>query len=687
MDQDSGSSAPAKTYHLKSRTLVVKPDLRIDYKNLLNPQQYAAVTATDGATLVIAGAGSGKTRTLVYRVAYLVELGVPPEQILLLTFTRKSSHELMHRSSLVLDDRCRAIQGGTFHSFASAQLRRHAARLGYLNQFSILDRGDSEDILNLVRSDLGFSSKDRRFPKKNTILNIISKAVNTGKTIEQILDADYPQFLPDAPDIEKLALRFAEFKKSQSLMDYDDLLVNFRQLLTEHDRVREMIASSCRYIMIDEYQDTNRLQADIAIHLASVHGNIMAVGDDSQSIYSFRGANFRNIMDFPKLFPGANVQMLEQNYRSTQPILNFTNAIIKNAEEKYSKTLFSEIPGEQKPVTIRPSSLDEQSNFVSQRVLELREEGIGLDQIAVLFRSGWHSNELEVELSARNLPFVKYGGLRFVETAHVKDLISFARIIFNQYDTISWYRILMLMEGVGPKSGRLIAQKATEDRLGFEALTAKEFSRQKFAPQLKKLHDTLCRVTAKDTPVVSQVKTLLEFYAPLLKSNYDDFRKRQDDLDSLIRIAEHYDSLETFLTDVTLDPPDSSQFRTDPEDKDEEKLTLSTIHSAKGLEWHTVFIISLIDGYLPASQSIHTNEEIEEERRLFYVAATRAKSNLYLIVPEFGRTRGMSYFNSSFAFSNPSRFLGEIHNINSLTESWNLSEDDVVYDHNPPWEV
>jgi DNA helicase-2/ATP-dependent DNA helicase PcrA len=684
MDQESGVAA--KTYHLKNRAPVVRHDLQIDYKNLLNPQQFAAATTTDGATLVIAGAGSGKTRTLVYRVSYLVETGVAPEQILLLTFTRKSAHELMHRASLVLDDRCRAIQGGTFHSFASLQLRRHAARIGYLNRFSILDRGDSEDILNLVRSDLGFGGKERRFPKKNTVLNIISKSVNTGKTIEQILDLDYPQFLPDSPDIQKLATKFTEFKRAQSLMDYDDLLVNFRMLLEQHPHVRDLIASSCRYIMIDEYQDTNRLQADIAIQLASVHGNVMVVGDDSQSIYSFRGANFRNIMDFPKLFPGAKVLMLEQNYRSTQPILNFTNAIIKNAEEKYSKTLFSEITGEQKPVLIRPSSLDEQSNFISQRILELREEGVGLDQIAVLFRSGWHSNELEVELSARNLPFVKYGGLRFVETAHVKDLISFARIIYNPYDTISWYRVLMLLEGVGPKSGRLIAQKATEDRLGFEALAAKEFSKQKFAPQLRKLHETLNILTSKEVPVVSQVKSLLEFYAPLLKSNYDDFRKRQDDLDSLIRIAERYESLETFLTDVTLDPPDSSQFRTDPEDKDEEKLTLSTIHSAKGLEWHTVFIISLIDGYLPASQSLHTNEEIEEERRLFYVAATRAKANLYLIVPEFGKTRGLSYFNSSFAFSNPSRFLGEIGAINSLTESWNLSEDDVTYDHNPPWE-
>lgn len=646
---------------------------KINYAEALNDQQWQAVQQIEGSQLVIAGAGSGKTRTLVYRVAYLVEQGVDPEAILLLTFTRKAAREMLRRAALLLDERCQRIQGGTFHSFANTILRQYAAHLDYPNNFTIIDRGDAEDIINMLRSELNLDKKQRRFPKKRTLVEILSKAINTNRPVMEVLADDYPHFLDDEPQIMTLSDRFQRYKQSKGLMDYDDLLVNLRRLLTEQDGIRRKLSRQFRYILVDEYQDTNLLQAMIAALLASEHANLMVVGDDSQSIYAFRGAQFKNIMDFPKIFPNTRVTTLEQNYRSTQPILDFTNAIIASAKEKYTKNLFSEISGEQKPVYLQALNEREQAQFICQRILELREEGIPLDEMAVLFRSGWHSTELEIELNSRNIPFVKYGGMKFTETAHVKDVTALLRILYNPFDAIAWYRSLLLLEGVGPATAREVIDQVVEAQKGPEILAAPEWSKRKIGGELARLRFLIGESVSNNFTPAEETRRALEYYLPILKKNYDDYHKRTLDLEALVKIAERYQNLETFLTDLTLEPPENSQIDTAATDKDAEKLILSTIHSAKGLEWHSVFLINLVDGFLPATQSLQREEEIEEERRLFYVATTRARQQLYLLTPELERGGGLSYFDTRTVFTLPSRFIQDIEKFTDLTEQWTIT--------------
>ena len=646
---------------------------KINYAEALNEQQWQAVQQIEGPQLVIAGAGSGKTRTLVYRVAYLVEQGIDPESILLLTFTRKASREMLRRAALLLDDRCQRIQGGTFHSFANTILRQYAGHLNYADNFTIIDRGDSEDIVNMLRGELNLDKKQRRFPKKRTLVEIMSKSINTNRPIMEVLADDYPHFLDDEPQIVDLAQRYDRFKRTKGLMDYDDLLVNLRRLLTEHDQVRRKLSRQFKYILVDEYQDTNLLQAMIAALLASEHANLMVVGDDSQSIYAFRGAQFKNIMDFPKIFPNTRVTTLEQNYRSTQPILDFTNAIIASAKEKYTKNLFSEITGEQKPVYSQALNEREQSRFICQRILELREEGIPLDEMAVLFRSGWHSTELEIELNSHNIPFVKYGGMKFTETAHVKDVTALLRIMFNPFDAIAWYRSLLLLEGVGPAIAREVIDQVVEAQKGPEILASPEWSNRKISGELTSLRLLIAESTAHQFSPAEEAKRALDYYLPILKKNYDDYHKRTHDLEALVRIAERYQELEAFLTDLTLEPPENSQIDTTATDNDEKKLVLSTIHSAKGLEWHSVFLINLVDGFLPATQSLQREGDIEEERRLFYVATTRAKQQLYLLTPELERGGGMSFFDTHTVFTLPSRFIQDIEKFSELTEQWTIT--------------
>lgn len=661
-----------KRYTVRNSTVSDHKQLRIDYENELNEQQYDAVRNISGPQLVIAGAGSGKTRALVYRVAYLVEHGVDPRQILLLTFTRKAAQEMMHRASSMLDDRCMNVAGGTFHSFAAMILRKYAECLGYESYFSIIDRSDGEDIIAMVRSDLGITTKNRRFPKKKTTLDIISKTVNTGRSYRDIILTDYPQFLEAEWDIQEIAQRYGRYKVSKSIMDYDDLLVNLRDLLREHEDVRKQVASQYRYIMVDEYQDTNALQAEIVRYLASEYNNIMVVGDDSQSIYSFRGANFKNIMDFPAVFPGCTITTMEQNYRSAQPILSLTNKIIENAKEKYSKELFSHIRGGQKPVYLRVGSENEQALFICQRVLELLNEGIPINNIAVLFRSGWHSNELEIELNNHGIPYVKYGGLKFVESAHVKDMTSLLRVVFNSSDAIGWYRILRLHNGIGAKTAADIIREIVDNKTGFKGLVSPQFEGKKYSDDLKKLYEVIDRITSSDHTPADEAGIMLDYYLPLLENIHDDYKKRVNDLESLIRIAENYRTMEHFLTDLTIEPPESLQNGLSESTGGDGKLILSTVHSAKGLEWHSVFIINLVDGYFPSSYSLYRDEDIEEERRLFYVAATRAKHNLYLVAPEIDYpVRGYNYV-SRYAVSEPSRFITELDNLDELTEKWLL---------------
>ncbi|MEM7354966.1 MAG: ATP-dependent helicase [Acidobacteriota bacterium] len=630
MASRSGSSRPA--------------DAPIDFENELNTAQHAAVHSADGPHLVIAGAGTGKTRTLVYRVANLVLQGVHPESILLLTFTRRAAQEMLRRATGLLDERCHRVAGGTFHSFANIVLRRFAEPLGYRNSFTIIDRSDCVDLIGILRSEGGYDSRGRRFPRAETLLNLISKEVNTNRPLEQLLEDEYPQFEDDLEPIEELKVAYAERKRQQNVMDYDDLLVQLCRLLVEHGPARRQLASTYRYVMIDEYQDTNRLQAHIGALLASTHANIMVVGDDAQSIYGFRGASFRNIIDFPKIFPAAKTILLEQNYRSTQPILDLGNAILTKAREKYSKRLFTEISGDEKPVLLRTTDEYSQASYICDRVLELREEGVPLQDIAVLCRAAWHTNTLELELNNRNIPFRKFGGIKFVEAAHIKDVSALLKLGVNPLDAAAWFRILQFFEGIGPKTARRLAEAIVEARGDFATLVDPKVARRKYGPDLEALHELLQKISRPRLPLIERVDTVLETYQGWMPKKFDDATRRMRDLEALAVIAERYTELEEFLTDLAIDPPDFSRAAaTLGTDSEDEWMTLSTVHSAKGLEWHTVFVVQMNMGRFPGYNSLQDADDYEEERRLFYVAVTRAKNRLFLIKPEEQRGRG-GYF-------------------------------------------
>ena len=442
-----------------ARKEVDERSFRIKYAELLNPSQLAAVTHRDGPILVIAGAGSGKTRTLIYRVARLIESGVPPGAILLLTFTRRASQEMLRRVEHLVGDRTRAVAGGTFHSFANLTLRQFGSAIGLKPNFTILDRSDMEDVVNLLRTRMGLGSRDRRFPKKGTITEVISMARNKRRELGEEIEFDFPHLVEHREDLVRLAAAYDAYKRERGLLDYDDLLYRLAELLEQHDNVRRRLSDTYRYIMIDEYQDTNLIQAELVRLLAATHRNVMAVGDDAQSIYSFRGANFRNIMDFPEIFAGARVVKLEQNYRSLQGILDVANEVISRAGDKYTKVLAAERRGEFRPLLIRAQDEHMQSRFVAERILELREEGVELGEIAVLFRSGFHSFDLELELQRRDIPFIKRGGFKFIETAHIKDVLAHLRVIVNPADAVSWLRALMLVPGVGHRRAERLIEE------------------------------------------------------------------------------------------------------------------------------------------------------------------------------------------------------------------------------------
>jgi DNA helicase-2/ATP-dependent DNA helicase PcrA len=626
--------------------------LSIDYAAALNPQQLAAVTAGDGPSLVIAGAGSGKTRTLVYRVAYLIDSGVDPSNILLLTFTRKSAQEMLQRAGELIGTRSERVCGGTFHSVANMLLRRYGRGVGLEPGFTILDRSDAEDLIALVRSQLGLNEKDKRFPRKSTIAEIFSKSENTLRSLDDILMEEFSHFADHLDALGQLQTGYRAAKRQRQLVDYDDLLVLLRQLLMQDTTARQSIARLYRYILVDEYQDTNRLQADVIRNLAVSHQNVMVVGDDSQSIYAFRGATFKNIMEFPTLFPGATIYKLEENYRSTQPILNLANSIIEQAAEKYTKHLFTRKLDGPLPTLAEAAGENAQSRFIAQKILELREEGVPLNEVAVLFRSSFHSFDLEIELSRRGLPFIKRGGVKFIETAHVKDLLAHLRVVANPFDTVSWHRVLMLVEGVGPKKAQDLLTTLVKSDKPYDTLRAVT---GRSAQGLKNLAHSLEILSgAEDKRTAEQVSHIYEYYLPILKEQYDDYPKRIRDLDHLHTIAEGYPQVDTFLSDLALEPPDSA-VDVDAPDRDEERMVLSTIHSAKGLEWQCVFVIWVVDGKFPSLYSFVTDEELEEERRLFYVAVTRAKRHLYLTYPINVFDKG-----SGMLLSKPTRFLDPV---------------------------
>ncbi|MBI2349216.1 MAG: ATP-dependent helicase [Deltaproteobacteria bacterium] len=641
----------ARKYFLKRASLPERSLSGIDYRKELNGAQYEAVTAAEGPLLVIAGAGTGKTRTLVFRVAHLVDIGVDPRSILLLTFTRRAAEEMLRRASLLIDNRCAKVSGGTFHSFANTILRHYGRRLELSPAFTIMDRPDSEDVIQLLRAELGLNTKEKRFPRKQTVGEIYSMALNKQWTIPDLIERDYPHLCEWLEDLLRLYERYVDYKKGKALLDYDDLLIKLRDLLASNEEVRRRLSDTYRFIMVDEFQDTNRLQAEIVRLLAATHDNVMVVGDDAQSIYSFRGANFRNIMDFPKEFPGARIISLEENYRSTQPILSFTNEIIGRARERYEKSLFTRKNEGDTPLLVQAESEQAQSRFVCQKVLELREEGVPLWDIAVLFRSSFHSFDLEIELARHNIPFVKRGGFQFMESAHVKDLLAHLRILSNPQDAVSWSRILLLLEGVGPQQSQKIIRWLLEGAHPVERLRSFE-AKGKVAHGLRTLAQVLEACGQGERPA-EKAQYLMQYYTPVLKRKYpDDYPKRLKDMEHFQGMTERYRSLERLLSDMALEPPTDSVGGVLAVDPDEGPLVLSTIHSAKGLEWHSVFIIWALEGRFPSYYNIDTEEELEEERRLLYVAATRAKENLFITYPIKIFDRGMHT-----VLSRPSQFI------------------------------
>jgi DNA helicase-2/ATP-dependent DNA helicase PcrA len=655
---DAASGKSAKVY-------------RINYADELNEAQLDAVMHDTGAALVIAGAGTGKTRTLVYRVARLIEDGVEPASILLLTFTRKSASEMLRRATQLLDGRCEAVSGGTFHSFAHGYLRRLPkllAALGLDNNFSVLDQSDGEDVVNLLRSQMIGNDKKRRFPRKNTLFAMFSASANCQKPLELIIHDDYPQFEEDTTRIKELCALYTAYKRKHNLVDYDDLLVLFLELLRTNHELRRDVQQQYRYVMVDEYQDTNQLQHDIVLQLAAIHENVMAVGDDAQSIYSFRGANFQNIMRFPDSFRHCRIIKLEENFRSTQPILSLTNEVIRRAAFRYDKELFSRKAGSTFPMVIQCETEAQQSQFLVQQILEYREEGLPLDDIAVLVRSGFHSFDLEVELNRANIPYQKFGGFKFVETSHIKDIVAHLRVIANPKDAVSWNRILLLLEGVGPKTALKVIDAIIAGNVTLEtAHNLSEITRGD--EQIRQLFSLLTRLNTEKLTPSEQTWQIIDHYRPLMKKKYDDYKKRTKDIETFGGIAERYRSINALLADMAIEPPVESVEDIAATGSEDEFLTLSTIHSAKGLEWGVVFILWTLDGRFPPVRAFDTEESLEEERRLFYVACTRAKERLFLTYPIniFDRETGM-------VLGKVSRFLDGLPE--ELTEKYFLANEE-----------
>lgn len=639
---------------------------KINYEKELNSAQYEAVMHNNGPALVIAGAGTGKTRTLVFRVARLIEDGVVPSSILLLTFTRKSANEMIRRASSLLDSRANHIEGGTFHSFAVKMLRRFAEKIGYTNSFNIIDQSDSEDVLNVISTGLKFDMKKKRFPQKKTLSKILSLSINKQADIDEIIEKYFPQFSDRTDEIKMIFEAYEKYKMKYNLMDYDDLLVNLLKIMNDSGILQE-INNRYKYVMVDEYQDSNRIQHEISLKLAGTKLNLMAVGDDAQSIYSFRGADYQNIMFFPESFSDCKIYKVEQNYRSNVNILNLTNEIINQAYFKYEKNLFSEKFSEQKPFLISAKNERQQSSFVVQQVLELREEGIPLEEIAVLARSGFHTFDLEIELENAGIPYVKFGGMKFIETAHIKDMVAYFRVLHNFKDALSWHRILLLIDGIGPRTAEKIIDDITDNKLNINNFSEYKFS--KSSEKIIELFDQLSSVSDAKMSLGDKAAILAEYYRPLLQNKHDDWKKRWRDIDSFITIAERYETVQTFLNDLAIDPPSESVAELTPESKEEEFLTISTIHSAKGLEWKAVFLIWALEGRFPSAKSVDDVDSIEEERRLFYVALTRAKDYLFITYPNniFDRESG-------FILSEPSRFISKMDD--DLVDKYVITDED-----------
>jgi DNA helicase II / ATP-dependent DNA helicase PcrA len=607
-----------------------------DFSAELNPEQAKAATHGDGPLLIIAGAGTGKTRTLVYRVAHLIDRGVSADRILLLTFTRRAAQEMLARAERLVGGNSRRVHGGTFHATAHRLLRKYGPAAGLAKDFTIMDQGDSTDLMQLSRAQLGYASKGRRFPKKETLQYVYSRHVNTGFSVESIVRDDYAQFVEYLEDFTRIFADYTKRKQERNLVDYDDLLLFWALMLEASPELRERIGGLYDHILVDEYQDTNTLQARILSGMCAKHDNITVVGDDAQSIYSFRGANFRNILDFPKQFSGATTVTLEQNYRSTKPILDVTNTLISRAAERFTKNLRTERIGGEQPWLVVARDEQQQTRFVVDRILELHEEGTPLREIAVLFRAGYMSADLEIELTNRKIPFEKWGGIKFLEAAHVKDVLAFLRILENPRDEVSWYRLLLLLPGIGDATAR-----AAIDSMVGMAWESGAFGRFTPPPRARPAHTALVALlellrsgkTAEDAQVALEIANVRRLYDDILRERYDKPEPRLADLDQLQIIAAGYPDRATFLSALALEPPQASQDLAGGSKEDEDCLILSTAHSSKGKEWDAVFLIWAVDGWFPSSRCLGSDDETEEERRLMYVALTRARNHLLVTYP------------------------------------------------------
>lgn len=632
---------PTKGRLILKRVVPADRSRTIDYASELNEAQLKAVLTTEGPLLITAGAGTGKTRTLVYRVARLVEIGARPESVLLLTFTRRAAASMLTRAAALADARCQRVSGGTFHSLGHSVLRKFADQAGVQRSFTVLDQSDTEDLIDLLRRQIKLT-KDRRFPRKRTIAGIFSMMVNKVLPLKQVLNQEYPQFVDERRNLDELFKAFEQFKRTRHMLTYDDLLVRFHEALESSATMREQLADQYRYIMVDEYQDTNKLQAQIVRLMTTRHDNVAVVGDEFQSIYSFRGASHRNMLEFPKLFPGAQVIKLEENFRSTQPILDVANDMMADVKDSYKKRLFSRLgePG-QAPVVVSARDENEQSRFVAERIEELREEGVPLSEIAVLFRSSSHSFDLEIELGKHSIPFRKFGGIRFAESAHIKDALAFLRVVIKPSDTLSWFRMLKLIEHVGDATVYQILEHLGVERKEFRSARSREGlfrklhrfpARASYAGQLGRLARVLLSVVEAKTPN-AQLSQVLKFYRPLLKDKFDDAQRRGRDLEHLQAITKRYKTTAKLLEDVALDPTEVNDGNANR--RSSGFVTLSTVHSAKGLEWDRLFVIWMADGWFPSNrfQEDFDDLELEEERRLLYVATTRAKRELNFVYP------------------------------------------------------
>ncbi len=619
-----------------------------DFASELNPQQAAAATHADGPLLIIAGAGTGKTRTLVYRVAHLIERGVAAERILLLTFTRRAAQEMLSRAERMVGSNSKRVHGGTFHATAHRLLRRYGPAAGLPKDFTIMDQGDSADLMQLSRAQLGYAARIKRFPKKETLQYVYSRHINTGIPVDDIVRDEYPQFVDYLQDFAKIYGDYVRRKQERNLVDYDDLLLFWALMLEASPELRQRIGGMYDHILVDEYQDTNVLQARILRGMCGSHANITVVGDDAQSIYSFRGANFRNILDFPKQFAGATTVTLEQNYRSTQPILSVTNTLISRAAERFTKNLWTERTGGETPWLVAARDEQQQTRFVVDRILELHEEGTPLREIAVLFRAGYMSADLEIELTNRKIPFEKWGGLKFLEAAHVKDVLAFLRILENPRDEVSWYRLLLLLPGIGDATAR-----AAIDSMIAAAWESNAFGRYDPPPRARAAHAALVSLldglrsgpVLDEAQVAADIARVRQLYDNILRERYDRVEPRLADLDQLQTIAAGYPDRATFLSALALEPPQATQDLPGGSREENDCLILSTAHSAKGKEWDAVFVIWAVDGWFPSARCLNTEEETEEERRLMYVALTRARNYLSVTYPlnAYSSRRGADY--------------------------------------------